>query len=118
MSKQGYVYAFFHPQASKEREGFVRVKFGESGSHPWGSLHEQRGEKLAFGFDLFGFDRPQDFFEPFETHDCKAAEKFLIAHCRRHGWSIGRQSRGRSSEVFLVPEAEASKLRGLLEANF
>ena len=118
MSGRGFVYAFIHPQSPENLDGFVRVKIGHSTAPPWGSKHELRGEKLAFGFEMFGFERPVDFFSPFETRSSKSAESALKAYCREQGWIIDPKKRGRSTEVFRIPVDQGPALRKFLEANF
>ena len=72
---QGYVYAFWHECAPANTPTTVRIKIGRSERHPWGPRHELRGEKLAFGFDTFGFNRQSDVFAPILVNDQKAAER-------------------------------------------
>jgi hypothetical protein len=98
----GFIYAFWHPKAPANKNGKVRVKIGRSAKEVWGNHHERRGEKLAFAFDMFGFQRQQNVFPPIAVADQRASEKKLKAELREY--SVKVENGGRCEEAFDLPQ--------------
>ena len=107
--RDGWIYAFWHPQAPANTVQTVRVKIGRS-DQPlvWGGKHEFRGEKLAFALDMFGFRRQIDVFPPISVSDSKASERKLKDELRPY--LVTFENGGRCEEAYDLPWPDFFKL--------